>query len=86
MPDNTKTQYSVKNTQPGPRGIWVDGALSYIDPVQDGVENSGTALVDMTADEKATADKTGYFEIKAPTSDQKKAAAATTGQAPASAS
>lgn len=62
----THTLYSVKNTQPSPRGIWSDGILSYVD-------SDVSVLAELSRDDKAAADKTGYFEIKTATDAEKKA-------------
>lgn len=61
--------YTVKNVQPGPRGLWSDGALSYVDP-------DTTALATLSDGDKDLADKTGYFEIADATDAEKKAFAA----------
>jgi len=63
----TPALYSVKNTQPSPRGIWSDGVLSYVDP-------DAVVLAELTDEDKAAAEKTGYFEIKKATDAEKKAA------------
>ena len=65
----TRTLYSVKNTQPGPRGIWSDGVLSYVEAGQ-------SVLAELTDDDKKLADATGYFDIGKATAADKKAAAA----------
>jgi hypothetical protein len=72
--------YTVKNTQPGPRGIWSDGVLTYIDPATIGddgkpVDGTGMVLAELTDDDKALADKSGYFEISKATAADKKALA-----------
>lgn len=78
--------YTVKNTQPGPRGIWSDGVLTYIDPATEENPDAGTVLAELTDEDKALADKTGYFEISKATAADKKAAAAAADPAPPAAS
>lgn len=63
---DTKTLYRIENDQPGPRGIWSDGMLSYVEP-------GSFVLAELTDDDKKMADKSGYFSISKATAADKKA-------------